>query len=207
MNSRPNITWHNATVTRTRRERLNGHRAAVVWFTGLPGSGKSTIAHTVEEYLHQQGCRTYTFDGDNVRHGLCSDLGFSPAERSENLRRIAEMAKLFLDAGILVMVACISPFFKDREKVRLLIGEQDFIEIYCRCPLKVCEQRDVKGMYQRAKAGEIKAFTGISSPYESPTDPDLILDTEMLTIEESARRVLDLLKAKRIIFMSTHSEN
>lgn len=166
------MTWY-----RRRREKLNGHRGAVVWFTGLSGSGKPTLAHTVEERLHQAGCRTYVFDGDNVRHGLCSDLGFSVPDRSENIRRIGEMAKLFVDAGVIALTAFISPLARDRARVRQLIGSEDLIEIYCRCPLEVCERRDTKGMYARARKGEIPKFTGISAPYEPPVNPDLVLDT------------------------------
>lgn len=194
-----NTVWHHATVTRKRRERLNGHRGVVVWFTGLSGAGKSTIAHAVEERLHQRGCRTYVFDGDNVRQGLCSDLGFSKEDRAENIRRIGEMMKLFVDAGIIALAAFISPFRADREKVRRLLGDEDFIEVYCRCPVEVCEQRDIKGHYKRARSGEIKEFTGISSPYEEPKNPDIILDTADISIEESVQRVIDLLIKKGVI--------
>jgi adenylylsulfate kinase len=196
---RNDLIWHHATVTRERREKLNGHRGAVVWFTGLSGSGKSTVAHMVEEQLHRMGCHTYVFDGDNVRHGLCAGLGFSPQDRSENIRRIGEMVKLFLGAGILALTAFISPFARDRRAVRDLIGSRDFIEIHCRCPLEVCEQRDVKGMYKRARAGEIKEFTGISSPYENPENPDLVLDTDKFSIEECADLVIQLLRQKGIV--------
>lgn len=193
------IVWHHATVTRERREKLNGHGGAVVWFTGLSGSGKSTIAHRVEEQLHRLGCHTYVFDGDNVRHGLCAGLGFSPQDRSENIRRIGEMVKLFLDAGILALTAFISPFTRDRRAVRDLIGPENFIEIHCRCPLDVCEQRDVKGMYKRARAGEIKDFTGISSPYENPVNADLVLDTDKLSIDECAERVIEILRQRGVV--------
>lgn len=170
-----------------------------MWFTGLSGAGKSTIAHAVEERLHQRGCRTYVFDGDNVRQGLCSDLGFSKEDRAENIRRIGEMMKLFVDAGIIALAAFISPFRADREKVRRLMGDEDFIEVYCRCPVEVCEQRDVKGHYKRARSGEIKEFTGISSPYEEPKNPDIILDTADISIEESVQMVIDLLIKKGVI--------
>jgi adenylylsulfate kinase len=199
MHQGKNIVWHNATVNRARREQLNGHRGAVVWFTGLSGSGKSTIAHSVEEQLFQMGCRTYTFDGDNVRHGLCADLGFSEEDRHENIRRISEMTRLFLDAGVIALTAFISPTRQDREKVRRLIGEQDYLEVYCECPLEVCEQRDVKGLYRRARAGEIKNFTGISAPYEAPEHPDLVLQTGVHTISESVSQVIDLIAAHGII--------
>ncbi len=190
-----NVVWHHATVTRERREKLNSHRGGVIWFTGLSGAGKSTIAHSVEERLHQKGCRTFVFDGDNVRHGLCADLGFSAADRHENLRRIGEMGKLFAEAGVIALTAFISPFRSDRERVRNLVAPKDFLEIFCRCPLAVCEARDVKGLYRRARAGEIKEFTGVSSPYEEPEDAELVIDTHLLDIEESTNLVLDLIEA------------
>lgn len=193
------IVWHNATVTRARREELNGHRSVVVWFTGLSGSGKSTLAHTVEEQLHQRGCRTFVFDGDNVRHGLCSDLGFSPEHRAENIRRIGEMAALFVQAGIISLTAFISPFRKDREAVRALIGDRDFVEVYCECPLEVCERRDTKGLYRRARKGEIKEFTGISAPYEVPENPDLTVDTVNTALTRNADAVVALLERKGIL--------
>ena len=173
-----NVVWHQATVTRARREQMNGHRSVCLWFTGLSGAGKSTLAHAIEEHLHQLGCRTFVFDGDNVRHGLCSNLSFSIEDRSENIRRIGEMAKLFVEAGVIALTAFISPLRSDRQKVRTLLGQNDFIEIYCRCSLDICESRDVKGMYKRARAGEIKDFTGISSPYEEPEHPELVIVPE-----------------------------
>ena len=193
-----NVRWHNATVTRARRERLNGHRSIVVWFTGLSGAGKSTIAHTVEEQLHQAGCRTFVFDGDNVRHGLCSDLGFSAQDRHENIRRIAEMGKLFLETGVVSLTAFISPYRRDREFVRRLVGDADFLEIYCRCPVEICEQRDVKGLYKRARRGEIKEFTGISAPYEEPQSPDLVVDTASMPLDRCVEAVLELLTQRRV---------
>jgi len=195
----PNVVWHHATVTRSRREAQNGHKGAVIWFTGLSGSGKSTLAHTVEEKLHQMGCRTFVFDGDNVRHGLCGDLGFSAEDRHENIRRIGEMTKLFLDAGIIAMTAFISPFRSDRERVRAIVGPADFIEIHCDCPIDVCEQRDVKGMYKKARQGLIKDFTGISAPYEMPAAPDLRLRTGSDPLDECADRVLALLSDRGVI--------
>jgi adenylylsulfate kinase len=194
-----NTVWHHATVTRARREMMAGHRSAVVWFTGLSASGKSTLAHYVEERLYQRHCRTFVFDGDNVRHGLCGDLGFSAADRAENLRRIGEMAKLFLDAGVISLAAFISPFRADRAHVRDIIGADDFIEIYCRCPVEVCESRDRKGLYRKARAGEIAEFTGISSPYEEPLDPDLVVETGVATLEECAEQVLALLTERGIL--------
>lgn len=193
------VVWHHATVTRERRETLNGHRSVILWFTGLSGAGKSTVAHALEERLHMMGARTYVFDGDNVRHGLCGDLGFSVQDRSENIRRIGEMVKLFLEAGVISLTAFISPLRSDRRRVRQLVNEGDFIEIYCRCSLETCEARDVKGLYKRARAGEIKEFTGISSPYEEPEEPELILDTDTLTIDESVDRVIEYLRKRRIL--------
>jgi adenylylsulfate kinase len=194
-----NVVWHDASVTPARREQLNGHRGVAVWFTGLSGSGKSTIAHLVEEQLHQRGCRTYTLDGDNVRHGLCSDLGFSEKDRAENIRRIAEMVKLFLDAGIIALTAFISPLREHRELVRRLVGPDCFVEVYCACPLEICEQRDVKGLYRRARAGEIKEFTGISAPYEAPLEPDLEVHTHRMPIEECAEQVVRRLRERGVI--------
>lgn len=194
-----NVVWHHATVTRDRRETSNGHRSVMLWFTGLSGAGKSTLAHAVEEHLYQIGCRTFTFDGDNVRHGLCSDLGFSASDRVENIRRVGEMAKLFLEAGVIALTAFISPFRADREKVRSLVPHGEFIEIYCRCPLGVCEERDVKGLYKRARMGEITNFTGISSPYEEPEEPELIIDTGCLSVEDSVIRVIELLHQRGVV--------
>jgi len=193
-----NTVWHNATVTRERRENRNKNRGAVVWFTGLSGAGKSTIAHSLEEQLFQTGCLSYVFDGDNVRHGLCSDLGFSAEDRTENIRRIAEMCKLFIDAGVIALTAFISPLHSDREMVRNLMGE-DFIEVFCRCPIEVCEERDVKGLYKKARAGEIKDFTGISAPYEAPEKADLVIDTDKISLEESVNMVMNLLLDRKVI--------
>lgn len=190
-----NTVWHQATVTRVRREQMNGHKAAIIWFTGLSGAGKSTIAHALEEHLHRQGCRTYVLDGDNVRHGLCGDLGFSIDDRHENIRRIGEMAKLFADAGIIVLAAFISPLSADRDWVRRISGA-DFVEIYCRCPLDVCESRDIKGIYKRARAGEIHDFTGINSPYEEPDNPELLIDTSKMSVEESVATISAYLSSR-----------
>ena len=193
-----NIVWHHATVTRERREKLNNHRSVILWFTGLSSSGKSTLAHAVEEQLHQKGCSTFVFDGDNVRHGLCRDLGFSDMDRKENIRRIGEMSKLIIEAGVIALTAFISPFKKDRDQIRQLVSQDDFIEIYCDCPLKVCEQRDPKGLYRRARAGEIKVFTGISSPYEAPQNPELVVDTEKPLIE-CVDLVMKYLNERRVV--------
>lgn len=194
-----NTVWHRATVTRKRREEKNGHKSAVLWFTGLSGSGKSTLAHAVEEQLHQNGLNTFVLDGDNVRHGLCSDLGFSDTDRKENIRRISEIAKLMLEAGVITLTAFISPFRAERAMARSLMPHGDFIEIHCFCPLTVCEQRDVKGLYKKARQGEIKDFTGISSPYEEPEKPDLKIDTSQLTLEESIELVISLLRSRNIL--------
>ncbi|MCZ6576325.1 MAG: adenylyl-sulfate kinase [Gammaproteobacteria bacterium] len=194
-----NTIWHSATVTRARREKRNNHKSVAVWFTGLSGSGKSTLAHIVEEALHQLGCRTYVFDGDNVRHGLCADLGFSEEHRRENIRRIGEMVRLFLDSGVIALTAFISPFSRDREVVRQLVTPPDFLEIYCRCPIEVCESRDIKGLYRKARAGEIAEFTGISSPYEEPSNPDLVLDTDSATLAACKESVLELLAKRGVI--------
>ncbi len=193
------VIWHHATVTRMRREEQNRHKSVIIWFTGLSGAGKSTLAHAVEEELHRMGCRTFVFDGDNVRHGLNSDLGFSREDRKENIRRIAEMCKLFIEAGVIALTAFISPFREDRERVRNLVNEGDFIEVFCDCSLEICESRDVKGMYAKARRGAIKEFTGISSPYEKPESPELALDTEHLPLEECVDRVLICLQKKSII--------
>jgi adenylylsulfate kinase len=194
-----NVVWHNATVTRERRQKLNDHKSVILWFTGLSGAGKSSLAHAVEERLHQMGCRTYVLDGDNVRHGLCGDLGFSDADRAENIRRIAELAKLFLEAGVISLTAFISPFRAEREAARKLVPHGDFLEIYCNTPIEVCEERDVKGLYRRARAGEIKEFTGISSPYEAPLKPELTVDTGYRSIDECVDSVIGLLRLRGIV--------
>jgi adenylylsulfate kinase len=192
----PNIVWHRATVTRERREAQNGHKSCVLWFTGLSGAGKSTLAHAVEEQLHQLGCRTFVLDGDNVRHGLSSNLGFSEVDRRENIRRIGEAAKLMMEAGVIAMTAFISPFRTDREAVRKLMPHGDFLEIYCKASLETCEARDVKGLYKKARAGEIKNYTGIDSPYEAPKKPELMIDTDALSIEEAVDAVMQLLRQR-----------
>lgn len=178
---------------------MNGHKAVNLWFTGLSGSGKSTLAHAVEERLHTLGCRTFVFDGDNVRHGLCHDLGFSPEERAENIRRIAEMVKLFLEAGTIALTAFISPLERDRQMVRQIIGSENMLEIHCDCPLEICEQRDVKGLYKKARAGLIKNYTGISAPYEPPAHSDLRLNTGAKPVADCVEAMLDLLRKNKII--------
>lgn len=192
MNS--NITWHQALVSREMRQTLNQHQSCILWFTGLSGAGKSTLAHRVEDLLFARQCSTYVFDGDNVRHGLCADLGFSAQDRSENIRRVGEMSKLFLDAGVIALTAFISPFRKDRDMVRALVRDGDFIEIYCNAGVDVCEQRDVKGLYQKARRGEISDFTGISSPYEEPLKPEIVVHTGRDTLDDCAAEVLRYLE-------------
>ena len=194
-----NIIYHQATVTRERRNQLNKHKSVVIWFTGLSGSGKSTISHALEERLFNKGCRTFVLDGDNVRHGLNSNLDFSIKDRKENIRRIGEVSKLMMEAGFIIMTAFISPYREDRIAVRNLIPNGDFIEIYCKARLETCEARDVKGLYKRARAGEIKNYTGINSPYEVPENADLIIDTEQETIEDSVSIIMSFLKKKTII--------
>ena len=206
-NRSSNTVWHNATVTRQRREEQNLHRSAMLWFTGLSGAGKSTLAHAVEEVLHQHACKTFVLDGDNVRHGLCSDLGFTEADRQENIRRIGEMAKLFNEAGVIALTAFISPFRDDRERVRGLVPHGDFIEIYCQAPLEVCESRDVKGLYARARAGEIPNFTGISSPYEAPEQPELSVPTGSEDLATCVGMVLDCMVSRGIIEPSSTSDS
>jgi adenylylsulfate kinase len=198
MNS-SNIIYHQASVTRQRRNKLNNHRSVVLWFTGLSGSGKSTLAHSLEEKLFQKGCKTFVLDGDNVRHGLNSNLDFSEAGRTENIRRISEVSKLMLESGLIVMTAFISPFNKDRDEARKLISNDDFIEIYCKASLETCESRDVKGLYRRARAGEITNYTGIDSPYEVPENPELTIDTDNQSLEGSVSTILSFLKSNGII--------
>ncbi len=193
------IIWHHSAVTRKLRNKQNNHKSVVLWFTGLSGSGKSTLAHALEEKLHQMGCRTIVLDGDNIRHGLCKDLDFSDKGRKENIRRISEVAKLFIESGVITLTAFISPFKEERDKVRRLLSDEDLIEIYVKCPISVCETRDVKGMYKKAKANEIKDFTGISSPYEAPESPGLIVDTDKETLDESVDKVLGVLINSGII--------
>ncbi len=194
-----NLVYHNPTVTRKRRERISGHKSVLLWFTGLSGSGKSTIAHTLEEELYHFGYRTFVLDGDNIRHDLSADLGFSRVDRDENIRRIAQVAKLMLEAGIITMTAFISPFQIERRAARKIFADGDFIEIFCNASLEVCKKRDTKGLYKKALAGEIKNYTGINSPYETPQQPELVLDTDKLSIKQSVDMVLELLRNKRII--------
>ncbi|MCG6201619.1 adenylyl-sulfate kinase [Psychromonas antarctica] len=188
------VVWHQAAVSHQDRVKLNGHKAAVLWFTGLSGSGKSTVANAVDVMLYQHGVKTYLLDGDNVRHGLNGDLGFSDQARVENIRRIGEVAKLFVDAGLLVSSAFISPFNVDRKMVRDLLKEGEFIEVFIDTPLEICEKRDPKGLYQKARAGEIKNFTGIDSAYEAPINPEIHLQTDGKSAQQCALEVLNYLK-------------
>ena len=194
-----NIAWHHASVDRAARAEQRGHRSAILWFTGLSGSGKSTLANAVNQALFERGLACYVLDGDNIRHGLCKDLGFSDADREENIRRIGEVSKLFLDAGVVVLTAFVSPFKADRDRARALVAAGDFVEIHCAANLAVCEERDTKGLYAKARAGEIKEFTGISSPYEAPEAPELKVDTGSQTLEQSVEQVLAYLSAEGVI--------
>ena len=194
-----NIVWHEASVDRAARADKRGHRSAILWFTGLSGSGKSTLANAVNAALFERGLGTYVLDGDNVRHGLCKDLGFSDADREENIRRIGEIAKLFLDAGVIVLTAFVSPFRADRDKARDLVEAGDFFEIFCAADLDVCESRDPKGLYAKARSGAIKEFTGISSPYEAPDTPELKIDTGAQDLAESVNVVIKALQDKGVI--------
>lgn len=193
------IIWHNVQVNRFDRNRLNSHKSGMVWFTGLSASGKSTIAHTVEKRLFDRGIRTYVLDGDNVRHGINSNLGFSREDRRENLRRIAEFAKLFVDAGIVVLAAFISPYKEDREYIRSRLDGDNFLEVWVRCPVEVCEERDPKGLYKKARAGIIKNYTGIDAPYEEPESPDLILDTGDFKLDDCVNKVFELFEKRKFI--------
>ena len=194
-----NIVWHQGAVTRADREQMNRHKGCTVWLTGLSGSGKSTIAVDLEKRLWERGVRAYILDGDNIRHGLNKNLGFSPADRTENIRRIGEVAKLFTEAGVVALTAFISPYRADRDQVRALMQPGDFVEVHVECPVEVCEQRDVKGLYKKARAGEIKEFTGISAPYEEPSKPELTINTAGQSVEASAKQILQYLESNGTI--------
>jgi len=194
-----NVVWHHATVTRERREELHKHKSVVLWFTGLSGAGKSTLAHATEEQLHQMGCSTFVLDGDNVRHGLCGDLTFSDEDRKENIRRIGNVAKLMMESGVIVLTAFISPFRSDRELVRNMMPHGEFIEIFCNTDISVCEQRDVKGLYKKAREGLIKEFTGISSPYEEPKKPEIMVRTGKDSLEDCAEQIIGFLSERGVI--------
>ena len=190
------VVWHQASVSHDERVASNKHKPAVLWFTGLSGSGKSTVANAVDKMLHDLGCKTYVLDGDNVRHGLNGDLTFTDTDRIENIRRIGEVSKLFVDAGILVSTAFISPFIADRDMVRKQLGDGEFIEVFIDTPLEVCESRDPKGLYKKARTGEIKNFTGISSTYEAPSNAEIVVKTAELSVQECAKQVVGYLKGK-----------
>jgi adenylylsulfate kinase len=194
-----NITWHESQLEKKDREQLLKQRGVVIWFTGLSGSGKSTLAHAVEEELYSRGHLCYVLDGDNIRHGLNKNLGFSPEDREENIRRIGEVAKLFADAGLVTMTAFISPYRADRDKARELLEDGEFIEVFMKVPLEVAEVRDPKGLYKKARAGEIKEFTGISAPYEEPESPELEIDTSELDLNQSKDAVIGYLEEKDIL--------
>jgi adenylylsulfate kinase len=190
---------HRPIVGKKDRQKLNGHRSFILWFTGLSGAGKSTIAYRVEEELYKRGIRTYVLDGDNIRIGLNKDLGFSKKDREENIRRVGEVAKLFVDAGIVVLTAFISPYKKDRHFVRNLVGEKEFIEVYVKCPIEICEKRDPKGLYKKAKDGIIKQFTGVDDQYEEPENPEIVLETDKMSIDECVKKILDYLDENELL--------
>jgi len=194
-----NLHFHEHRVARELKEKRNNHKSRVIWFTGLSGSGKSTVANATEKHLHDMGLQTYILDGDNIRMGLNKDLGFSPDDRTENIRRITEVAKLFADSGSIVLTAFISPYREDRDKAREIISNNDFIEVFVSADISVCESRDPKGLYKKARSGEIKGFTGIDAPYEEPINPELIIETDKNNIEECAKIVIDYLLEEGII--------
>ncbi|GGC84762.1 adenylyl-sulfate kinase [Thalassobacillus devorans] len=194
-----NITWHESTVNKEERQQMNNHKSPVLWFTGLSGSGKSTVSVALENALYERGIRSYRLDGDNIRHGLNKNLGFSPEDRKENIRRIGEVAKLMNDAGLVTLTAFISPYREDRNQVRELLGEDEFVEVFVKCSLEECEKRDPKGLYQKARSGEIKGFTGIDAPYEEPANPEVVVETDKQTLEESVNSIIDYLMKKNCI--------
>ncbi|MEB6610010.1 adenylyl-sulfate kinase [Staphylococcus borealis] len=200
MSQSTNITWHDSEVTKSDRQQQNGHKSVVIWFTGLSGSGKSTVSVALEKALFQLGKHSYRLDGDNVRHGLNNNLGFSPEDRKENIRRIGEVSKLLVDAGTIAITAFISPYRADRDDVRAILEDGEFIEVYTACSVEACEQRDPKGLYKKARAGEIKEFTGISAPYEVPHQPEITIDTEQhQSVEASVNTIIEYLKEKQYI--------
>ncbi|MBE1553948.1 adenylyl-sulfate kinase [Sporosarcina limicola] len=199
MTKSTNIAWHESEITKVNRQEAKGHKSAILWFTGLSGSGKSTVSVALETALHTKGIHTYRLDGDNVRHGLNKNLGFSQEDRTENIRRIGEVSKLMVDAGLFTLTAFISPYREDREQVRNLMEAGEFIEIYVKASLETCEQRDPKGLYKKARVGEIRDFTGIDAPYEEPNNPEIIIDTNQLSIEESVKVIASYLSEKDYI--------
>lgn len=197
------LTPHDAVIKKDHRRQMNAHRSFILWFTGISGSGKSTLAHAVEARLHARGIRTYVLDGDNVRLGLNRDLGFSAADRKENIRRTAEVAKLFVDAGVVVLTAFISPYREERDLCRRLVEKGEFIEVYVKCSLAVCEQRDVKGLYEKARRGEIPQFTAVDSPYEAPEKPEIVVETGRESIDACMDRILGYLESHHIMELSS----
>jgi adenylylsulfate kinase len=193
------IIWHTGKISKKLRQKEYGHKSAILWFTGLSGSGKSTIAVEIEERLFKQGIKTYRLDGDNIRFGLNQDLGFSKGDRTENIRRIGEVSKLFVDAGIFILASFISPYANDREMVRSLFDDDEFIEVYVKCDLAICEKRDPKGLYKKARNGEIQGFTGIEDPYEEPLNPEIIVETDTMTLEECVEKIIQYLKNKNYL--------
>lgn len=193
------IIPHKGIIRKQDRKTLNGHKSAILWFTGFSCAGKSTLAYKIEEKLFKHGLGAYVLDGDNVRTGLNKDLGFSEEDRKENIRRIGEVAKLFVDAGLIVMAAFISPYEKDRESVRSIVEDDEFVEIYVKCSLDVCERRDIKGFYKKARAGIIKNFTGIDDPYEEPEHPEIVVETDKMTVEKSVEKIMNYLEEKGYI--------
>jgi adenylylsulfate kinase len=191
-----NLKKHTYQISVDDRNKLNGHQSFLIWFTGLSGSGKSTIANALEKALFEKGIRTYTLDGDNVRHGLNKDLGFSPTDRTENIRRIAETAKLMIDAGLVVIAAFVSPYIKDRENIKHIVKDVNFVEVYVNTSIEECERRDVKGLYKKARSGEIKNMTGISAPYEAPVNPDIEIRTEKMNVETAVSEILKFINSK-----------
>ena len=194
-----NVFWHQGQVSRADRAERNGHKSFVLWFTGLSGAGKSTLAHAVEAELFRCGHQVMVLDGDNVRHGLCSDLGFTEEDRHENLRRIGEISKLFVEAGVIVLAAFVSPYRSDRDRVRSMLPHGDFLEVYCKCGLETCEARDPKGLYARARRGEVKNFTGISAPYEEPLRPELIVETDKESISGEVDKAMEVLRKMGLV--------
>lgn len=199
MSTSTNITWHDSEVTKAERQERNGHKSVVIWFTGLSGSGKSTVSVALEKALFEQKITSYRLDGDNIRHGLNKNLGFSPEDRKENIRRIGEVGKLMVDAGVVTMTAFISPYEEDRNIVRDILEDGEFIEVYTKCNLDECEARDPKGLYKKARSGEIKEFTGINAPYEEPSNPEIIIDTEQHSVEEAVEEIVAYLKEHKYL--------
>ncbi|MCI3194867.1 adenylyl-sulfate kinase [Bacillus sp. HU-1818] len=199
MSNNQHIVWHPTAVMKADRQKLNRHKSCVLWFTGLSGSGKSVMANAVDEKLYERGIQSYVLDGDNIRHGLNQDLGFRAEDRVENIRRIGEVAKLFVDSGQIILTAFISPFREDRKMVKEKFPREEFFEIYIKCPLNICEERDPKGLYKKARSGEIKHFTGIDSPYEAPLSPDLTIESDKISIADAADLIINELHTKGII--------